>query len=97
MQLISEGTLEQSFIGRIPTRCVSLRQMKEATHEALMLELGCTNMLHVDVVGYSQRMIMLWKDHEVAHVDPIAVTNQENIQVGPTSHLGYTTSSLCKY
>lgn len=32
-------------------------------------------------------MIILWKDHEVEHVDPIAVTNQKihtNVQVCPT-------------
>lgn len=67
--------------------CLTETKIKKTTHEALTLELGFTNMLHVDAVCYSGGVVMLWKDHEVDQVYPIAVTNQEiyaNVQVSPT-------------
>ncbi|XP_070035267.1 uncharacterized protein [Nicotiana tomentosiformis] len=68
--------------------CFTETKMKKAANEALMVEFWFTNMLHVDAIGYSEGMIMLWREHEVAHVDPIAATNQEihaNVQVSTSS------------
>lgn len=61
--------------------------MQEPTHKAVMLKLGFTNMLHVNAIGYSGEMIMQWREHEIAQVDPIAVTYQKihaNVQVSPS-------------
>lgn len=68
--------------------CLIETKVQESAHEALMNELGFTNMLHVSAIGFSGGMIMIWREHEIVKVDPIAVTNQEihaNVQVIPSA------------
>lgn len=53
-----------------------------------MHELGFTNILHVSAIGFSGGLVKMWREDEIAQVEPIAITNQEihaNVHISPSA------------